>query len=240
MGKLILPYGCKLKLRDSDNVKMFLNNEQIYPTECKIIKGWDTTITLSNIRDGGSYGNCITDFLIFTCGVSYQLKYITNGRTSGSGILKRNGLGVTKQPKAYSTAAIPSGYVLEEDEVRVSVASTRTYANSVYYYASYALGNGVGYNGGSSASVTSYWMSGAQGSGITFTIEDLVPDKFCFSNYGNHNACRANFRADILVKAVSKTTQKEIILMDTSVNIPTPCRIPFPTQFYLPVDLVKE
>ena len=240
MGKLILPYGCKLKLRNSDNVKMFLNNELIYPTECKITKGWDTTITLSNIRDGGLYGNSISDFLIFTCEVSYQLKYITNGRTSGSGILKRNGLGITKQPKAYSTAAIPSGYILEEDEVRVSVSASNTYVNSIYYYATYPLGSYIGYNGDSSTTDTSNWMSSAQGSRIAFTIEDLVPDKFCFSNRGYHNPCRANFRADILVKAVSKTTQKEIILMDTSVNVPTPCRIPFPTQFYLPVDLVKE
>ena len=240
MGKLILPYGCKLKLRNSDNVKMFLNNELIYPTECKIIKGWDTTITLSNIRDGGLYGNTISDFLIFTCGVSYQLKYISNGRTSGSGILKRNGLGVTKQPKAYSTAAIPSGYILEEDEVRVSVSASNTYVNSSYHYATYPLGSYRGYNGDSSTTSTSNWMSNSQGSRITFTIQDLVPDKFCFSNSGFHNPCRANFRADILVKAVSKTTQKEVILMDISVNIPTPCRIPFPTQYYLPVDLVKE
>lgn len=240
MGKLILPYGCKLKLRNSDNVKMFLNNELIYPTECKIIKGWDTTITLSNIRDGGLYGNTISDFLIFTCEVSYQLKYITNGRTSGSGILKRNGLGITKQPKAYSTAVIPSGYILEEDEVRVSVSASHTYVNNGYYYATYPLGSYRGYNGDSSTTNTSNWMSSVQGSSIAFTIEDLVPDKFCFSNKGFHNPCGANFRTDILVKAVSKTTQKEIILMDTSVNIPTPCRIPFPTQFYLPIDLVKE
>lgn len=240
MGKLILPYGSKLKLRNSDNVKMFLNNEQIYPTECKIIKGWDTTITLSNIRDGGSYGNCLSDFLIFTCGVSYQLKYISNGRTSGSGVLKRNGLGVINQPKATSTSAIPSGYILEEDEVRVSVSAPNTYVNSSYYYATYPLGSYRGYNGDSSTTTTSSWMSKSQGSRITFTIQDLVPDKFCFSNSGYHNTCRANFRADILVKAVSRATQKEIILMDISVDIPTPCRIPFPTQFYLPIDLVKE
>lgn len=240
MGKLILPYGCKLKLRNSDNVKMFLNNELIYPTECKIVKGWDTTIVLSNIRDGGTYGNCISDFLIFTCEVSYQLKYISNGRTSGSGILKRNGLGVTNQPKATSIGSAPSGYILEEDEVRVSVSAPNTYVNSNYYYATYPLGSYRGYNGDSSTTATSNWMSMGQGSKITFTIQDLIPDKFCFSNRGFHNTCRANFRADILVKAVSRATQKEIILMDTSVNVPAPCRIPFPTQFYLPVDLVKE
>lgn len=248
MGKLILPYGCKLKLRNSDNVKMFLNNEQIYPTECKIIKGWDTTISFNLVYSsisapGGIFRfGCLSDLVIFSCGESYQIIYANNGRNSGEVILKRNGLAETKQPAAINIGAIPENYVLTDDEVKVSASASQTYVNNGYYYVTYPLGQGCGLYGNlGSATANKYWLGSVAGASIAFTFHNLVPDKFAFRQYSHLSSSSSGiFQATIVIKAVNIDTKKEIVLMNKAVNIPNINLNPDPAEFLIPIDLIKE
>lgn len=248
MGKLILPYGCKLKLRNSDNVKMFLNNEQIYPTDCSIVKGWDTTISFNSVYSsisapgGINRFGCLSDLVIFSCGKSYQIIYANNGRNSGEAILKRNGLAETEQPAAINMGAIPENYILADDEVKVSASAPQTYVNKGYYYVTYSLGQGRGLYGNlGSATANKYWLGSRAGASITFTFYNLVPDKFAFRQYSHLGGSAGGvFQATIVVKAVNIDTKKEVVLMNEAANIPNINSNPNPAEFYLPVDLVKE